>query len=330
MTTIRQEKATATGFTLKHTLAAAGLLLGLAIASPAAAVQCGDVIGPNVTVALSGSISCDNTTNPALTIVGPAKVDLSQFTILCNDVNQDGTPPTGLRILGQKAQVHGGFPSGCYDGVDVEGEGRHTVKNVRAESSRIHGFFITSTKNILRQNRAMIDKYGFVVGGNSNTLLDNTADISHSDTSFKIEGNNNRLRRNFAGGSNFDGFSIFGEGNKLTENEARGNGVDGFDVQEGAAKITLRKNFARNNGDDGFEISGQQHKLIENEASDNIANGILAHEASHITLLGNVALDNNQANYPTILFDLKDLTPDCSTNTWKHNTFGTASQPCIQ
>ncbi|MGH8006978.1 MAG: hypothetical protein ACREQ3_08205 [Candidatus Binatia bacterium] len=30
------------------------------------------------------------------------------------------------------------------------------------------------------------------------------------------------------------------------------------------------------------------------------------------------------------LFDLKDQIPNCGTNTWKRNSFGTASQPCIQ
>jgi hypothetical protein len=42
-----------------------------------------------------------------------------------------------------------------------------------------------------------------------------------------------------------------------------------------------------------------------------------------------VAVGNNQGN-ASFAFDLNDLTPNCGTNTWKNNAFGTASQPCVQ
>lgn len=65
-------------------------------------------------------------------------------------------------------------------------------------------------------------------------------------------------------------------------------------------------NKSFHNGGSSVEVDGQQHKLVSNETR-----------------------DNNQGNYPDA-FDLTDENPDCGTNTWKDNTFGTASQPCIQ
>src|SRR5262245_47138880 len=108
----RQQKAK----TIKNTLAAAGLLLGLALASSAAAVQCGQPIGPNQTVTLQADLVCDDNTG-GLTVTGPATVNLNGHTIRCVDTNQDGVAPNGLFILGQEAKVRDGIVDSCSYGV---------------------------------------------------------------------------------------------------------------------------------------------------------------------------------------------------------------------
>ncbi len=316
-------------FTLKTTLAATGLLLGLALTSPAAAVQCGDTIGPNQTVTFQANLFCDDNTG-GLTVIGPAEVQMNGYAIWCQDTDQDGFVPIGLRILGQEAQVHGyGVIADCTYGVYVEGQGRHTVENIKTQRSHTFGFLVESAKNMLRRNTTERGRFGFNVGANSNTLIDNVAILQDED-GFLIDGHKHQLRRNYAYGNEGDGFNIYGKGHKLSENRAENSGSDGFDLQEGdAKKVTLHKNLAILNRQDGFQISGHQHKLVQNGAYRNQHDGIQVHDASHIKLIGNEALDNNQGAYPGI-FDLKDLTPNCNTNTWKDNTFGTASQPCIQ
>jgi parallel beta-helix repeat protein len=289
-------------------------------------VQCGDTIGPNQTVTLQENLYCDD--NPGLTVIGPAEVHLNGHTIHCT--NPVGAMRNGLFILGKKAKVHGGIIDECLYGVYVEGQGHHTVEDVAVVYNFEVGFLVGSDKNTLRRNETVFGRYGFVVRATGNILLDNSAN-RHGKDGFVIDGNKHQLLQNLADENDGDGFSIYGVGHKLTENVARYNSFDGFDLQEGhAKKITLHKNLALNNGQDGFQISGKHHKVLENEAKNNAHDGIQVHEANNIKLIGNVVLDNNQANYPTILFDLKDLTPNCDTNTWKKNTFGTASQPCIQ
>ncbi len=330
MTTTRQKKATTTGLTLKHPLATVGLMLSLAGALPAAAVQCGDTIGPNETVTLSGTLTCDNTTG-GLTVVGPAKVDLTDLIIDCRDVNNDGYLPAGLHILGHKALVHGGVVSGCSYGVYVDGQGNHTVEDVEVKRSEIHGFFIPSHKNILRRNYALLGRAsGFVTGdhSNQNTLIENTA--TSNRVGFTVEGNKHQLRQNSAISNDEDGFRLYGEAHRLTENVATGNIGEGFDVEEGTNNITLYRNRALQSGNgDGFEISGQRHKLKRNEAYSNWRNGIDVHTAHNIVLKHNEVLNNNGPLSAT-LFDMRDQTPNCDTNIWKKNTFDTASQLCIQ
>lgn len=329
MTTTSQQKAKRSEFTLKTTLVAAGLLLGLTLASPATAVQCGDTIGPNVTETLTGSITCDNDT-AALTIVGPAAVDLTNFTILCDDANHDNRRPSGLVILGQEAKIQGGAVVGCSSGVSVEGEGSHTVENVQVEFSRLHNFFVGSSKNILRRNQATRGLVGFVTGNQSygNRLLENVAE--ENNLGFGVDfGNKHQLHRNYAYANVNAGFSISGEEHTLTENKAEDNIRFGFFLPF-AEKVILRQNQALRNGNVGFAINGgEQLKLIENVARLNGADGITLMYTSESKVINNVASDNNQDNTP-VAFDLNDNTPNCDTNTWKDNTFGTANQPCIQ
>ena len=313
---------------IKDIFVTAGLLLGLTMPSPAAAVQCGDTIGPNVDETLTGSITCDNPA-VALTIVGPAKVDLTNFSILCDDANHDYLRPSGLVILGKGARIQGGFVSGCFSGVSVEGEGGHVVENVQVEFSRVHNFFVGSSKNTLRQNQATRGLVGFVTGDQSsgNRLLGNIAE--RNLVGFGVDfGSKHQLYRNYAYANAYAGFSLSGEGHTVSQNEAADNTNFGFFLLFAEKNIVL-KNRALRNGSSGFAIdSGDQHQLTENVARLNGANGILLTDTRASKMIDNVASDNNQDK--TIdFFDLNDDVPNCDTNVWEGNTFGTANQPCI-
>ncbi len=341
-------------FTLKTTLAATGLLLGLALTSPAAAVQCGDTIGPNQTATLQEDLLCDITTG-GLVVIGPAEVHMDGHAIKCQDLN--GIVPSGIEILGRDAKVYGsdnvvfGTVSDCFYGVGVRGEGHHTVENVMAERGREAGFYVASSKNTLRWNYTAQGPSGFVIGDQSrnNKLLDNAA-LFHDDKGFQIHGTKHQLQRNSAVLNEGHGFTVSGVGHKLTSNIAdrnRGDGfgilgnhnhlknnkaignVDGFAIED-VAKNTLTSNEAIENHDDGFDVQGGtlQTALLRNKSFHNGGSGIEVDGQQH-KLVSNETLDNNQGNYPDA-FDLADENPNCGTNTWKDNTFGTANQPCIQ
>jgi hypothetical protein len=110
-----------------------GLAVGACAGSPAAALQCGDTIGPNISATLSGTLICDDVAN-GLTIVGPANLTLDGLFIYCPDLNQNGTTPSsGLRILGRNVRIDGTELNGGSvvfgrTGVEVAGEGRHKVE----------------------------------------------------------------------------------------------------------------------------------------------------------------------------------------------------------
>lgn len=261
MNTKQQKKTTTTGLTLKHTLATVGLMLGFAWAAPAAAVQCGDVIGPNVTVALHGTLTCDDATTAALTIVGPADVDLSDLDIACNDANQNGYVSLGLIIGGQGAKVYDGVVNGCYHGVLVWGQGQHLIKRMTTIFSHALGFYVASSGNTLTQNRAADS--GFFIGTDTNKLSENVAEYCHWGAGFQIEGNKNQLDRNVARYGGWFGFSIYGgEGNRLTANMVTDNEWGGFEIK--ANKTTLRQNQALRNDYTGFEIEGHKNQLDGN------------------------------------------------------------------
>ena len=75
----------------------------------------------------------------------------------------------------------------------------------------------------------------------------------------------------------------------------------------------------------GFYVQGNKNHLTGNvwgNGGTNGGTGIIVF-GTHNTMRHNTALGNRNN------FDLWDSNPNCFTSHWSHNTFGTASQPCI-
>jgi hypothetical protein len=107
----------------------------------AADIQCGDTIGPGERVKLTQDIGpC--TEGPAITVVGPAVLNLNGHTVAGNgDID-------GIVLEGQKASVMNGTVIGCYNAVVVMGEGRHKIKRINAEDNIDQAFVVYSDNNI--------------------------------------------------------------------------------------------------------------------------------------------------------------------------------------
>jgi parallel beta-helix repeat protein len=114
-----------------------------------------------------------------------------------------------------------------------------------------------------------------------------------------------------------------------TKNDFTGNTVSvaefGF-LLDGANNNTLRDNSASNSFIGIFlAIAAMGNDVRANTASGNgggivlglFGSGVTDDDITHNTALGNET-------------DLFDANPNCDSNTWKHNTFGSANQPCIQ
>jgi hypothetical protein len=114
----------------------------------------------------------------ALTVIGPATLDLGGFTVGC-------TAAPGLVVRGRAANVSNGTFTFCSPAVTIEGEGRHSLTAVLTSGGG-DGFIVTSDKSKLTRV---------------------TSWDSDGDWGFRITGDGNRCngRRGASGGQLGDG-----------------------------------------------------------------------------------------------------------------------------
>ena len=122
--------------------------------------------------------------------------------------------------------------------------------------------------------------------------------------------------------------SLRSTGNRFNGNTATANEGHGFTLN-GGDNNTFRGNDASGNGlfgnAEGIFLFDATGNIVEGNTFDqNSESGVLAQAGIGInnTIRGNTAEGNGS-------FDLQDRN-GCGFNTWQGNTFGSASQPCIQ
>jgi hypothetical protein len=87
-------------------------------------------------------------------------------------------------------------------------------------------------------------------------------------------------------------------------------------------KTRATTNTASGNTGNGISVTGTSSKLDTNAADTNTLAGISVSGTAN-----SVTKSTAQSNTG---FDLEDTNPACDSNTWRRNTFGTASQTCIK
>jgi hypothetical protein len=116
-------------------LAYIGLILTLAIGA-ASAVKCGDSIKSNTV--LTANLACDCTkfdNNAALTVVGPATLDLKGHSVSCTQ-NRPSLLTVCLAIRGKGATIKNGSVTACLYGFDdgngdgASDRGAHIIKDI--------------------------------------------------------------------------------------------------------------------------------------------------------------------------------------------------------
>jgi parallel beta-helix repeat protein len=315
-----------------------------ATAALAQAPTCGSVIGPGENLSLNTNIlACDDGSGAAaLTIVGPATVNMNGFVVSCADVDGDELRPEGIVLEGTRVVLRNVGVSRCENGVVVRGEGRHRIEAVRSSQNLRSGFLVESDGNVFVKNEARSNFNGFRVQSDENVLANNEA-FSHPGDAFRLQGGDgNRLRGNEAAG-NATGFDLqSGEENVLTANLARSNET-GFVVHSLRDRLVKNtstinedgfllfgnetiatSNVATSNVDSGFSVEGRSGIFRQNRADDNGGDGIVA-----LSTTTNALFRKNRAS-GNGEFDLSDVKDDCGTNLWESNTFGTRGAVCIE
>ena len=175
---------------------------------------------------------------------------------------------------------------------------------------------------------------GVLLGGSSNNRLDSLVITTRSrcplgfenfgiavvPSSLSAATDNVITSSSVAGFSN--GIFVFASDANTIQSSTINNNAWGILLNESNSN-TIQSNTATNQLVDGIAIYMGAANIITANTADMNLNGIhvLAGSTDN-TITSNVALNNGGS-------DLEDDNPNCDNNTWSHNRFNTANQPCI-
>lgn len=267
------------------------LLLTTGVAS---GIECGDVITADAV--LTADVGpCPGDSDPVLTLVGPATLNLNGYTVRGLPGAQTAV---GILIQGERARLRNGFVESCESAaVVVAGAGGHRIENVIARNNTNDGFQVQSSRNHLVRNVTMNSHDdGFAVSGSGNLLLGNAA--FDDALGFSLTGERNALIRNAATRCQEVGIGASGSRHRIVDNRVVGSGLD------------------------GIAVSGSAHFVSANQSIANDQAGIDV-RATATRVFGNVALGNDGP-------DLTDANPSCGDDLWRGNVFSTSDPACIR
>jgi parallel beta-helix repeat protein len=319
-----------------------GLIL-VASGRPAAALSCGDTIGPGGAVTLTENLIGPCESNPVLRVIGPIDLDLNGYTVSCGGRTHDsgGANYTGILLEGNSAYVRNGSIADCGDGLLIGGPGvtAHTILQVTARDNFRRGINVGSRGNRLIGNTVVRNRVGVNLRGGLNVLMQTDArnnvigiEITEQDSD-TLE--SNLLVANTATHNDDVGFSIVdAKGNTLIGNKATQNGAQGFRID--GHKNVLLDNIAKKNAGDGVSIgsSGGGPKygnLVDGSIVQNNGGHGIALHCTHCGPPGGShrVTSNTAGGHAAPHFDLVDDFPKCDSNIWTQNTFGSRSRKCI-
>jgi parallel beta-helix repeat protein len=246
-------------------LAAGGtLLLVLAPVGPAAGqVACGDTITEDTV--LDADLDCSGAgTNPALTVMGPATLDLNGHVLTCSSGSFIG----GVRLEGARARLVDGSVTGCRGdsgisfAVVLAGDGSHTlrdltltgnsfgvdVRGTRNTGNRIERNSIEPSMNVRLSTGIQVSGLDtrvignhvdravrgidLVSGSSSTTVIANV--VTGAGEGIHVNSSENTIRHNQLSGNNTGIHLLSGaQSNAITGNQATGNGTDLIDENSG-------------------------------------------------------------------------------------------------
>ena len=231
-------------------------------------VQCGDVLETDVTLLDDLNCYCERgrgSTFAALTVVGPATLDLNGFSVMCEHDKWDNTETDRsaiIQVVGRAGVITNGNISRGNFGIVLAGQGHHTVTQVKVHSTandglQINAPFCEVTACDFRKNGkgpnsdesgdgidiGELSQYSVVRG---NTIT------QYGDDGVSCRGDYNIIRGNTIDGEapqnnnkgrprSEDGITIQGRGNQIIGNTIRKTQSDGIEIKVQGFNI-LRSN----------------------------------------------------------------------------------------
>jgi hypothetical protein len=314
---------------LLYAVLAAGAYAALGTADLVAdpGLACGDVLTRTITLQSDVELGCGD--GVALTIVGPARLDLNGFQLSCSD---DLFTLVNIELVGSRARIGSGSTEACQ--LRVAGDGRHIVDEIRLRTGDAsHPLEIHSDRNIIRNVDSFGEEVGLAIFGNTN-LISNTY-IGGIVIALYLRGDHNRITHTVIGTGTFE---IGGKRNMFSDVSLTGS--VGIDI-DGERQHIFRSDLT---DDLGIGVRGDHHRIVENtirtenlRISGNrhtiIRNTFSSRDGQDVAirvLSGSTrnALLGNHPEQGTFLH-LHDENEDCDRNIWRHNEFESANQSCI-
>ncbi|WP_444957550.1 right-handed parallel beta-helix repeat-containing protein [Microbulbifer sp. ZKSA002] len=300
--------------TCYHKLVTAFVTSATLFSSPLVmAVDCGDVITTAET--LSETLNCElSLANPyAVTVTGPGgSLTMAEGgEIICDNPNLEGI--AGILVNGLSGAVYGGTITDCPDGLNLEGDGFHTIDGIMILNS---------------------PREGIVIDSDSNNIVGNQIIDTGNDDGIDVRGDRNQIINNYIESAGDQGITVNGVFTLIQLNTIVGStdGDNGIDINE--SNTTVIQNFVTGSASNGIELNVDvsSTSIIQNIVMENGTNGspdtaginIAGFNNENNVVVGNTSLDNSA-------FDLRDPTdPTCSgSNTWIGNTHVTAEPACL-
>lgn len=161
-------------------------------------------------------------------------------------------------MMGRGAVLQNGRVEARWIGVQLDGEGGHTVQQVQIDGAPSMGIYVVSANNRIRHNRMpFMSQAGIIVESDQNVIVHNVVEIAH-DIGYHIMGHHNVVRGNiFKRG--LAGILVDGDGNELRRNtlglEQTDVGSTGMHI-DGAGNVIIA-NVIRNFDLDLGDVHGE-------------------------------------------------------------------------
>ena len=232
--------------------ASARIILALALAfatSSASAVKCGDTIKKKTVLKKDLTCNCPGSSSDyeygfaALTVEGPATLDLNGHTVSCSA--GVGDLSFCIQINGTGAKIQNGTVSKCYVGVG---------------GSSFQGALI---KDIIAKETA--GGFGLFDDSKDNTLLDVTSQDSEIVGIFVGGGDNNRVNGSYVANSLINGIFINGTNNKVISTTVEDVFFSCVYLEVGGARNVIQKNTFRRCGYTGILTYATQSIVAGNK-----------------------------------------------------------------
>ena len=243
------------------------------------AIECGDTIGPNESVTLNGNLDCSTTGETALTVRGPARLNLNGFSVF------GASGQYGIVVRGKAATILNGTIRGARRGIRLRDDGHHQVLNVTVvecsdpdDASSRRGIQVQSDHNKLINNYIVGCNKGIRVDEETrnnevvgNTMHDNDAE------NCDVKGVKNVIVNNIADGGSEECFligdledpEVGANENRVINNTALNCEEGGFVAAEGTSGNYFVNNTAEGNSE--FDLIDGNGNCTDNKWNNNTA-----------------------------------------------------------